>query len=146
MKSDPALNAIGEIEQTLLRRWLVKKRPAFQRRSPTHGNTRMPREGVEMFQSVFAQQIVNDQAALAAKGFFVANEGMIRARFTTMKTRRADGGGIFAFARQAGPARGSNSCQRLVQTAWAESAGCNLLIRFAARFADTRCESFAGIV
>jgi len=103
-ESDPALRAVGKIEELLLQGWFVEIRPLFAFRAPA-AHAWVLIQIIKMFETVFGQQIVNDEASLAAKTFLAASKSRISADVPTMET-------TYAVSGMARPCRGQRHGRR----------------------------------
>ena len=88
LEGDPADLAIREIEQLLLQRRVIQVSPPLAFGRPPDPHARMPAQVVELPQAALRQQIVNEQAAPAAKHFVVLGQVRVRARLAAVETRR----------------------------------------------------------
>ena len=92
---DAILMTIREVEQTLLQRGFIEVSPFVARINFCLTHAGMAAQFVELFETALADEIVNDEAALTAKMFFILRGGKIQTRFTAMKA-----GGLHARPRR----------------------------------------------
>ena len=88
LEGDTADLAISEIEQAFLQSGFVEVVPLLAPGFSPDPHAGMAAEIVELAQSAFGQQIVDEKAALAAKRFVVFDQAGIVARFAAVETRR----------------------------------------------------------
>ena len=85
VEGDLALPSIGEIEQALQQRRFVEVGPLLAGRGLLDARAGIATEVVVMAKTGFGQQIVDNEAAIAAKRFLRLGEQMIRTRLAAVE-------------------------------------------------------------
>ena len=90
-QGEPAETAIAEVQQLFLHRGFIQAPPAVPAPVPlAWPHPRVPGQGVVTRELVFSQQVMHQQAPLAAKDLVVPGQTGVAARFAAVKT----GGGL----------------------------------------------------
>jgi hypothetical protein len=86
VQGNPRRIAIGEIEQSCLQGLVIQVSPATPGGAVANLHPGMAGQAVKMIQPVLGQQVVNEEAALAAEMVVFFPERFIRARLSAVKT------------------------------------------------------------